>query len=293
MKYLIRANIDDNENLQAIADNRARDLHHHPAIVLEILDQYQRYIEAEGNAGNPRAPVALRLAPALKRLLKGHYRDPPAELAFIDQFRGSATDVCPMCGGTNCSTIDHIFPQSQFAEFAFFSWNLVPACGCNVQRNDAYCGDQPGERVLHPYFDACLADRLVRAEITAVEGRFESPNIALLVLMEPDHSARAALSFHLREIVFKTFIERHWIQLWGKLRRGPEMYFYLPPGAITAEQMTDAVTQKLQDTDAHFGTPNNWDSMLFAGVAASAEAKEYLQQRVGLLRARGLRRSLD
>lgn len=292
MKRLTPEQIDDVAILNQIANNPARALHQHPQTVAAMIAQYARYTAAQGNAAHPQVPVELQLTPALQTLLKGQYSAPPEELAFIDRIRGSSTDACPMCGGTNSSTIDHIFPQGRFAEFAFFSQNLVPACGCNTLRKAALRGDQPGERILHPYFDDCLAERLVRANITSNQG-YESPDIELLILVPPAHPARPALDFHLREIVLKTFIRRHWIQLWGKLRYGPETYFKLPAGEVTAQGMTEAATRKRQDRDDELGTPNNWDSMLFAGIEANEEARDYLRQRIVSLRQRGLQRALD
>lgn len=293
MKFLTRANVDDAALLTQIAEDPHRQLRHHADKVEEILKQYEQYVAAAGNAAAADAPVPLPLAEALKTLLKGYYANPPDGFEFIEVVRGSATDACPMCGGTNCSTVDHIFPQGTFAEFALFSWNLVPACGCNLKRQDAYLGANPGERVLHPYFDLCLTTRLVRAEFAAPNGDFEYPQISLCVLMAANDPLRPALDFHLREIVGKTFIHRHFMQLWGKMLRGPEVYFTLPAAAIAIADMNAAVTARLNYADTHFGTPNNWDSMFFAGIAASIPAQLFLIQCATFLRAKGKRRDAN
>jgi hypothetical protein len=294
MKRMVRGNIDDVAILNQIAQDPARHLRRYLQHVPDIIAKYQLYVDAAGNAADPQAPLPLHLPEDLKTLLKGYYARPPEELAFIESVRESSTDACPMCGGGNCSTIDHIFPKGDFAEFSFFSWNLVPACGCNVKRRSALRGNQQGERVLHPYFDACLTDRLIRAQISANHNDFTTPKIELLVLMDSTHPNHAALQFHLKEIVLKTYIKRHWIQLWGKLRRGPEKVFTtLQAGDITLDQMSEAVTRKLQETDYLSGTPNNWDSMLYAGLAANADAKEFLLLRVRSLRAQGVRSAPD
>lgn len=73
---------------------------------------------------------------------------------------------CPMCGSLHSGTLDHIFPQSDYPEFAVFSRNLVPACKCNSKRQNDLLGDGQGERILHPYYDVCLGERLLSARCT-------------------------------------------------------------------------------------------------------------------------------
>lgn len=289
MKHIAEPTIDDADLLTQIADNAALALRNHRGELPNILQQYKNYSAARGNAAAANAPVALPLPVGLKRLLKGYYKRPPDELAFIDQCRGSSTDVCPMCGGFNAATLDHIFPQRDFAEFAFMSRNLVPACSCNTLRRADYRGPNPGERVLHPYFDSRLSERLVRATIAAANGGFEDPAIGVEICIGPNDPLRPALQFHLDNVVLRTFVLRHLELNWAKLRRNPERYLMLAAGPISDLAMSGAVETKLTDTDLHFGTPNNWDSMFFAGISASAPAKQFLAQWVSALRVRPIR----
>jgi len=39
----------------------------------------------------------------------------------------------------------------------------VPACKCNSKRSTLLIGPNPGERILHPYYDDVLGERLFRS----------------------------------------------------------------------------------------------------------------------------------
>lgn len=66
---------------------------------------------------------------------------------------------CPYCGEPGSPTnIDHFLPRSEFAEFAFFSTNLVPSCDrCNQRKKAKIWENDTGvRRFLNPYVDNFL-----------------------------------------------------------------------------------------------------------------------------------------
>jgi len=63
---------------------------------------------------------------------------------------------------------------------------------------------------------------------------------------------------------------------WLKILRNPEDNLRLPEGPFTEADFEHAVTRQLGVLDRRRSTPNNWDSMLFAGLAANRQVKRFL-----------------
>ena len=137
----------------------------------------------------------------LKNALLLHYDKPPIALGYIAELRKSASpDICPMCGSPNTGTLDHYLPKKMYPEFAIFSQNLVPACNCNSSRNDDVKGAAAGDRVLHPYFDDCMTQRLVTCSLT---GDLNAPAIQLVAICG-DIPERAAVIYHMEVVLKRT-----------------------------------------------------------------------------------------
>jgi hypothetical protein len=186
-----------------------------------------------------------------------------------------------MCGSLGTGTLDHVFPKARFPELAVFSKNLVPACICNSKRRDNAVGVGLGERVLHPYYDAFLAQRLIRANITpSDEHGFERPHIDLVILLDPVDANFAAVQYHVKNVIRPTQVLAHCDKMWIKFTRRPETFFILPPGVVTADEFEKAVIASLQRADDKLESPNNWESMLFAGIRAAPDAMAFLRQRL-------------
>ena len=54
---------------------------------------------------------------------------------------------------------------------------------------------------------------------------------------------------------------------------------------IADDMFQEAVLVALGKHDRHFGTPNNWTSMLFAGIESNPAAITFLNQKLTLARA--------
>jgi hypothetical protein len=288
MKQLQQPNVPDVANLRSLANNQA--LASFPALrtnTQAILRSYVAYRRVTGNAIAAGAPVALGLNNVLADALRQHYTRPPTAIRpFLKTLRDAGSpDVCPMCGSLGTGTLDHIFPKANFPEFVFFSLNLVPACICNSKRQDNLAGAGPGQRVLHPYYDGILAQRLARAHIQpSPQHGFRRPVLQLEVLLPNTDPNYAAVSYHIDKVIRPTQVLAHFDANWPKVARRPEHYFTLPAGQVSDQMLAHAVADALNKKDIHYGSRNNWESMLFAGIAANAAAITFLVQRVNDLR---------
>lgn len=241
-----------------------------------VLKLYGQYVAVAGNAAALGAPRPLVLPGMLQKALSNKYDSDASLYSYIDDIR-NAQDVnaCPMCGSPSLGSVDHIFPQERFPELAIYSPNLVPACSsCNSARRDRYLGALPGERVLHPYFDSHLDERLISAKIEPVQGNFRRPKITVNTLIHTMHPLFPAVRFHFREVILKTRMLQRMDTLWVDLQRKDDVYFQsLPSGNFTNQQFSAAVNKSLSLSDKEFSTPNNWKSFLLYGLAENLEAQ--------------------
>jgi hypothetical protein len=81
-------------------------------------------------------------------------------------------------------------------------------------------------------------------------------------------------------VVEKSRVFLHLDSLWQKLLRRPRNYFILPVRLIDEQDFLTACEATMQQRDEHFDTPNNWDSMLYAGLIESSDARTFLLNRI-------------
>jgi hypothetical protein len=280
MRYLSPPDVDDQNNLTVIANNER--LMTHPMMLRRLrrlLRRYETYVEAEGNPWAVRVLPRSTLTEELKTELRDQYNSPPTLLSFIGNIRHlSSPDVCPMCGSLKPGTVDHVFPKSNYPEFSIFSRNLVPACDCNTKRGDRLKGPRRNQRVLHPYFDQVLNRRIIRADIQESVDGFVKPIIGLTISIRSTNRLYSAVRYHLENVLQRTDVIPYLESFWLKILRNPEDNLRLPEGPFTGADFEHAVTRQLGVLDRRRSTPNNWDSMLFAGIAANRHAKRFLKR---------------
>jgi hypothetical protein len=250
-----------------------------------VRTSYEAYGECEGNPFHDSAPAPAVLNGSLAEALKNRYTSHSDELSFIEEIR-NADDliVCPMCGASHIRSVDHIFPQSLYAEFAIYSKNLVPACmACNTKRQNAFKGANPGERVLHPYFDVRLDERLVRASFEEVEGSYRRPIIDVVPNVGLADALCNAIQFHIDNVIKRAGIISELDKLWIKLQQIPKqdvvphVYFQqLPMGNFTDAQFYDAIYAALTSSDEESESLNSWKSIMYAGLLAEKPPRDYL-----------------
>lgn len=244
----------------------------------DMTRQYVKYIRAKGDVFG--LGPKLCIAKNLKDSLISHYSSEVKGLDVISDIRNKLSPtVCPMCGGKYPTTVDHFIPKDKYPEYSFFTKNLVPACSCNAKRggND-YMGGIVGQRVLHPYFDKELSEiRLIRAE---VEPPFESPRISLVVCCT-DENLKITTKYHLDKVVSKTNVLNVLDEEWRNLVRLYDDHFDLEPGIdVTVQLILEKLRKMLRKEDRLSGTPNNWSSMLLAGILANPDVVDYLTAKI-------------
>jgi 5-methylcytosine-specific restriction endonuclease McrA len=254
--------VDDVEALTNLAHNLRVKSHPHLLPVLQVLlDGYDEYVAGRGN-GHIVPQVVI--APAIAAYLRAHYASPNKNLEFIDTLRDDwDTRTCPMCGSMHSGQLDHLFPKEGYGSFSIFSTNLVPACKCNNKRGQVFLG-VGNERILHPYFDDCLADRLVEARFTNLG---QIPRTEIQLCVSRAHPEYAAIAFHFREIVSKSGVRRYLKDRWITLCRKPSLEIRaLKSTPNSLERLVTVLEEELAARDDALGSKNNWDSMFIAGL---------------------------
>lgn len=231
-------------------------------LVATVQAGYVQYVAVNGS---PTLVQNHTINAAAAAFLKGHYASPPADLAHITKMRESTEHlVCPMCGSMHSGTLDHYLPKNGFPIFSVFSKNLVPACKCNSKRSETLLGANPGERVLHPYFDDCLGERLVCARF---EDLGEVPRVSLVLLIPSTHPLHSAIAFHVRSIVQRSAVVRYLADRWSSLFRKPSLVVRAFAENITTQAEVQVLLEAERDSldDLHKGK-NNWNSIFVNGL---------------------------
>lgn len=222
---------------------------------------YHDYLSKAGCA-NSIAPITL--SEGLGKKLIAHYSHPPKSHSFIPIFREeTAALTCTMCGSTSCGTLDHVLPKEHFPEFSLYSRNLVPACQCNSKRGSHYKGAN-GARVLHPYFDPILSQRLVGCEF---KDHGKAPSIKIINLLAATHPQHSSVQFHIESVLLKTHIKRALRRDWAKLLRKPSLLIRdlrrTPGTHLELKQVLEAELATLDDS---YDSYNNWSSIFVMGL---------------------------
>jgi 5-methylcytosine-specific restriction endonuclease McrA len=144
------------------------------AVVDQLSARCSKYIQEHGDPTRIGGGPWHRGDGAVGDLLYNSYQSGKgADKSIVTEARKIATGYCPYCGlrlrlrpaGAEHES-DHHLPRTRFPEFSVHLPNLVTAChDCNFRKSDKVSNEN-GERLfLHPYFDDCLAQRLLEAEV--------------------------------------------------------------------------------------------------------------------------------
>lgn len=258
---------DDAAAFAALANNDK--VASHPSLkpfVAAIQTGYTHYVN---NGGNPFTVANVPLSANIADYLRKHYNSPNTDLAHITLMREETEhQPCPMCGSFHRGTLDHLLPKNTYPAFAIFSRNLVPACKCNSKRKEILKGPLPDQRILHPYFDDCLAERLVGADFTALG---PIPRVGLKLQVSITHPDYAAIDFHFRSIVERTAI-RNWLRdRWVKLCRKPSLVVRaLRQNPAALADLKDILIEERNLLDESHSSKNNWESVFITGLLEDA-----------------------
>lgn len=231
-------------------------------LVGTVQASYAQYVAVNGQpALVQKQPVSVTVA----NFLKGHYAFPPDDLAHIKEMRESTEHlVCPMCGSMHSGTLDHYLPKNGFPSFSVFSMNLVPACKCNSKRKETLTGANANERVLHPYFDACLGERLVRADFDDLS---DVPRVSIELMITNTHPDYPAISFHVQSIVQRSAIQAYQADRWSSLFRKPSLVIRAFEKNVESQAEVENILENEREAldDLHKGK-NNWNSVFVSGL---------------------------
>ncbi|PTR35369.1 hypothetical protein C8J98_101634 [Luteibacter sp. OK325] len=270
MKKVSPLPIEDRRNMSAMSRNKA--LSSYPDLKVfrgVVALAYKHYMAAPGLAP-PWHPV---FPSSLREAMKAHYRSECAPLEFISEIRDALSPgVCPVCGSACSATVDHFLPKSSWPAFAFFSPNLIPACDqCNRKKGEIYSGTSPDERTIHPYFDSFLNQRLAIIQFIPP---YSIPVLRLIPHPSLTDATLTTVEWHLENVVRKTSICATLGERWTNMARDPKIVL---EGLKYGATMHDALKGKLESLDSTYGTPNNWESMLVAGILDDPQAIQYLE----------------
>jgi hypothetical protein len=287
MKKLPLPEAADDDVLQAIADRHpVADCPHLATDLATVKQRYLDYHSAAGNALAANAPQPITMPGLLQAALKNRYSTFSEDRKYISAIRDTSINICPMCGAPAIGTVDHVFPREHFAELAIFSKNLVPACfNCNTHRSSNYKGAGPDERVLHPYYDVRMDERLVRANISPVGTDFGKPVIDVVPNIPQTDLLYAAVTFHLKTVIRPAGIVNRLCVMWACLQRDQNGILILQGTDFSDMQFDQEVHAALARADAEFSCRNNWKSILLAGLHANNPAKLWLAQKIRRIRS--------
>jgi hypothetical protein len=101
----------------------------------------------------------------------------------------AAHDICPFCGLTEVTHLDHYLAKTQYPQYSVLPINLVPACSiCNTIKGSkvALTFD---EQVLHPYFDneRFTNDQWLYAKVSNTDILSDEPQEFEYFVTPPNH----------------------------------------------------------------------------------------------------------
>lgn len=236
-----------------------------------IENEYEHYERVNGDVTLLNSPLMLH--EDLKNGLKADYSRVLKALSYIAEIRDELSpDVCPMCGSFGTGQADHFVPKATYPEFSLFARNLVPACKCNQTKLASYKGAH-GERILHPYFDKSLGKRILYLEFS---GDKASPYLAVELTLP--YKTNADAKYHVSSIVAKGNVFNWASKEWSKIQIRPSAtIFQKENGGYTTADIRRMLEKAFLNSDRDYGTPNNWKSMFYYGLALKADYHEYIR----------------
>lgn len=265
--------VNDIENLQllehSVSDNAQAIAAHFPAIS-------ERFAEYDRGCGSPWVVDIDEHFTDLQVQLRHLYSSPPVCLGFIATLRYSLAGACPVCGGRGLGTLDHYLPKSNYAEFSFYSKNLVPACfNCNTQRGDFTKGQRDPERPIHPYFDVFAERRIMTIVISPP---WEAPEVKALPF-DVTGDELVTAKWHIDNIVVPTGFDREIRNIWSAIRQKPSTFF---KDKTNIDMIISELNHWRAIEEASDSSMNGWRSCFIHGLSINRDALEYISTLPGL-----------
>lgn len=265
------------DDLQLItANSRNTRLHQtsYPHLKNELATILNGYDDYHANRGNAFNVSPVNVSESLCIGLKKNYKSPPKDLKFIQNVRKSSPNVCPMCGSLKTGTVDHLFPQDDYPWFSVYSKNLVPACDCNSKRKTNLTDGN--KRILHPYYDQVLNQRLLSCEVTPIQN-FPKAEFTIKYVL-PEHPEIDSIKYHVEKVVLPSGLISWAEGEWETTAQIPSSKIHtLPLEKVETIEIFESCLQGALDRyDRAYATPNNWFSIYFHGLLTSEGVTQFL-----------------
>jgi hypothetical protein len=237
------------------------------ALKTQIRKSQAHYVLA---GRSPSQLPSLQLNSDTTKWMEARYKAAPKNLGlgWIKQLRENHAHVsCPMCGGTNVTALDHILPKSLYAEFAVFSYNLVPSCHpCNSRRlQQGATPNQPA--FIHPYFDHQILDAL------KLSIEFSAPYHAVKFIRwidgvedETKDRVKRHLDLSINERVFTRTLNALWAAWWSRTFQTKDVA--ATQTLISAELKIHSCTSSL----------NSWEAAFLRGLVSDTSAITWMER---------------
>lgn len=228
--------------------------------IINIKAAYQLY---KTNRGNPYKILdklsTVPISDEMGEVLSYYYEHPVLPIKFIKKLRTEHRfRCCPMCGSFSCGTIDHYLPQAPHNIFAIFSLNLIPTCLCNSKKSNRLTGKNVNERFLHPYFDNCLQQRLIKVDFHHLDS---APTVSSRVILPASDPDFTTVNYHFEKLVQEN-LEEYTLQRFIDFCRRPAVYITpLRENPKSIGHLRNILEWELQAKDEEYDSKNNWNSL--------------------------------
>jgi hypothetical protein len=216
--------------------------------------------------GDPNIIRSTRISAEEKEAVLYLYGSPPDGMNYVKELRNSfAGETCPMCGGHNPTELDHYLTQKKYPEYACLSYNLVPACSCNRARGELLFDQITQARVLHPYYDHCMANPLI---VLSFDPNGAPPCFEIKYTIAATNPNFYNVKFHVENIILRTNFLIYIGKRWGKLKVQPDDILPFHGGYRTSKDEFHVYLLRLSTTrDADEGA-NAWAAIFLRSISS-------------------------
>ena len=236
-------------------------------IQTEWADRVQHYLNSHGS---PHAVPRWAAVQGSSSKFLNLYLSPTknsVQGAVLQTLRSHELTICPACGEPGRpNTLDHYLPKVAYPHFCITPANLFPMCDACQQAKGEKTADSTSPRFfIHPYFDAFVAEQVLRLNIDAP---FDAPGFQLVVVEELSSDEKALVQSHVRELEIE--------QRYAKFFR--DMYRRLLRLVSVMRQSGQDVPGSLASFRAGVAYPsvNGWEHVFYDAVVETPALMNYI-----------------
>lgn len=137
-------------------------------------------------------------------------------------------------------------------------------------------GKNAEEHFLHPYFDNCLQQRLIKIDLHHLDS---IPTVSSRVILSTTHPDFIAVNYHFEKLV-QDKVEKYILKRFIDFCRRPAVYVTpLRENPKDIHHLRRILEWELQAKDEELGSKNNWDS-LFADALLDEPVFSWLDKKI-------------